>query len=67
MEQGISADWLAGLMARPSLLLSGHAQRAEDQNLGLGWLYYAFGRILRPRRAVVIEPAEPEILIFRTL
>jgi len=54
MEQGISADWLAGLMARPSLLLSGHAQRAEDQNLGLGWLYYAFGRILRPRRAVVI-------------
>ena len=54
MERGLSADWLTRLMERPALLLSGHAQRAEDQNLGLGWLYYALGRIVRPRRAVVI-------------
>jgi predicted O-methyltransferase YrrM len=32
----------------------GHSQSKEDNNLGSGWLYYAFGRILRPRRAVVI-------------
>jgi predicted O-methyltransferase YrrM len=32
----------------------GHGQRVEDANLGLGWLYYALGRIVRPRTAVVI-------------
>lgn len=32
----------------------GHSQTAEDSNLGLGWLYYALGRIVRPRHAVVI-------------
>jgi predicted O-methyltransferase YrrM len=32
----------------------GHAQRQVDLNLGLGWLYYALGRIVRPSHAVVI-------------
>jgi predicted O-methyltransferase YrrM len=32
----------------------GHNQRAADLNLGLGWLYYGFARLLRPARAVVI-------------
>ncbi len=32
----------------------GHNQRADDASLGLGWLYYALGRILHPRAAVVI-------------
>jgi predicted O-methyltransferase YrrM len=32
----------------------GHNQRREDLNLGLGWLYYALGRLVRPRHAVVI-------------
>jgi predicted O-methyltransferase YrrM len=54
MEGGTFTDWVARVMEHPRLLLSGHAQRAEDQNLGLGWLYYSLGRILRPRRAVVI-------------
>jgi len=54
MEQGTFTDWITRVMAHPRLLLSGHAQRAEDQNLGLGWLYYSLGRILRPRLAVVI-------------
>jgi predicted O-methyltransferase YrrM len=54
MERGISTDWIARIFERPELLLSGHGQRAADRNLGLGWLYYALGRILRPRRAVVI-------------
>jgi predicted O-methyltransferase YrrM len=54
MKQGMSPDWVARLFEHPDLLRMGHHQRAEDQNLGLGWLYYAFGRILRPRLAVVI-------------
>jgi SAM-dependent methyltransferase len=40
--------------ARPELLRMGHNQRAEDRNLGLGWLYYALARALRPTRAVVV-------------
>jgi predicted O-methyltransferase YrrM len=32
----------------------GHGQRVEDQNLGLGWLYYALARALRPTTVVVI-------------
>jgi predicted O-methyltransferase YrrM len=47
-------DWIAQLFADPQLLRMGHAQRKADLNLGLGWLYYALGRILRPTTAVVI-------------
>jgi len=54
MESGTFTEWIARVMEHPRLLLSGHAQRAEDQNLGLGWLYYSLGRVLRPRRAIVI-------------
>jgi predicted O-methyltransferase YrrM len=32
----------------------GHAQRLEDLNLGLGWLYYALTRAVRPSVIVVI-------------
>lgn len=46
--------WIARLYAHPGLLRMGHNQRAEDLNLGLGWLYYALGRIVRPEHAVVI-------------
>jgi len=42
-------DWLEQFCAHPELLRMGHLQRAEDRNLGLGWLYYALIRILRPR------------------
>ena len=54
MERGISVEWIARLFEHPDLLRMGHSQSAADLNLGLGWLYYAFGRFLRPRRAVVI-------------
>ena len=47
-------DWIARLFEHPDLLRMGHGQRVEDLNLGLGWLYYALGRVLRPRKAVVI-------------
>jgi len=54
MTQGISPEWIEHLLAQPGMLAMGHHQRAEDRNLGLGWLYYALGRIVRPRLAVVI-------------
>lgn len=47
-------EFIRRLFADPQMLRMGHHQRAEDQNLGLGWQYYALGRILRPRRALVI-------------
>lgn len=47
-------DWIETLFKSGDLLRMGHHQRAEDANLGLGWLYYALGRILRPARIVVI-------------
>jgi predicted O-methyltransferase YrrM len=50
MDQG----WLEQLCGHPELLRMGHMQRAEDRNLGLGWLYYALARILRPRTVVCI-------------
>ena len=56
-EEADAADltsWVARLFEQPSLLSMGHNQRLGDLNLGLGWLYYAFGRIVRPQRAVVI-------------
>ena len=46
--------WIARLYDHPGLLSMGHNQRAPDLNLGLGWLYYALGRFVHPRRAVVI-------------
>lgn len=50
----ISDDFIGQLFADPQMLRMGHQQRLDDLNLGLGWLYYALGRIVRPRRAVVI-------------
>jgi predicted O-methyltransferase YrrM len=46
--------WIARVYAHPELRRMGHNQRLEDLNLGLGWLYYAFARLVRPSRAVVI-------------
>jgi predicted O-methyltransferase YrrM len=46
--------WIARLFEEPGLLRMGHNQRADDLNLGLGWMYYGLGRLLHPHRAVVI-------------
>ncbi len=48
------AEWIDRLFAQEDLLRMGHGQRREDLNLGLGWLYYALARIVRPAKAVVI-------------
>jgi predicted O-methyltransferase YrrM len=47
-------EWIDTLFETKDLLRMGHHQRAEDANLGLGWLYYALARILRPSTIVVI-------------
>jgi predicted O-methyltransferase YrrM len=47
-------DWIAKLFEYHDLTRMGHGQRVEDANLGLGWLYYALARVLRPATVVVI-------------
>jgi hypothetical protein len=47
-------EFIAKLFADPEMLRMGHAQRRDDLNLGLGWLYYALARVIRPNSAVVI-------------
>ena len=52
----------AGFSLDPGLLRSifryakplGHFESADDLNLGFGYLYYALGRMLRPRQVLVI-------------
>lgn len=53
--------WIARLYRHPDLLRMGHNQSAEDLNLGLGWIYYGFARLLRPARAVVIGSRREEL------
>lgn len=47
-------EFISRLFADPEMLRMGHAQRRDDLNLGLGWLYYALARVIRPKTAVVI-------------
>jgi predicted O-methyltransferase YrrM len=47
-------EFIRRLYSDPEMLHMGHFQRRDDFNLGLGWLYYALARILRPMRAVAI-------------
>lgn len=46
--------WIARLFDDPALTGMGQAQRVEDLNLGLGWIYHGLARLLRPQRVVVI-------------
>lgn len=47
-------EWIDRLFKHPGLLRMGHNQRAEDLNLGLGWLYYGLARLVHPHSAIVI-------------
>jgi predicted O-methyltransferase YrrM len=47
-------DWLGKLLDFRDLTRMGHLQRVEDLNLGLGWIYYALARVIRPKKVVVI-------------
>jgi predicted O-methyltransferase YrrM len=42
------------LLDNPELLGMGHHERVADANLGLGHLYYALARVVRPGQVVVI-------------
>jgi predicted O-methyltransferase YrrM len=47
-------DWIAQVLDDDGLSGMGHAQIRESGNLGLGWLYYGMGRVVKPATAVVI-------------
>lgn len=46
--------WIRKLLDDPELRRMGHAQRLDDLNLGLGWVYYGLARATQPKRIVVI-------------
>jgi len=46
--------WVRRILSDPDLRMMGHAQSLDDDNLGLGWLYYALMRVARPERAICI-------------
>jgi predicted O-methyltransferase YrrM len=50
----MTRDWVQSIFDHDVLSAMGHGQRVEDHNLGLGWLYYALGRMVRPKHAVCI-------------
>lgn len=50
----MDSEWLKALLSEPTLQKMGHGQTEADLNLGLGWLYYAQVRILRPKHVVCI-------------
>jgi len=47
-------NWIAALFQDVNLTRMGHAQRVDDLNLGLGWVYYGLARVIRPTAVVVI-------------
>jgi predicted O-methyltransferase YrrM len=53
-EEICMEEWIRQLYQQPEMLKMGHWQRAEDLNLGLGWIYYGLVRVIRPQRVVVI-------------
>ncbi len=50
----MDSEWLAKVFRLEKLIDSGHGQRREDQNLGLGHVYYGLVRAYRPEVIVVI-------------
>lgn len=54
MGINVNNNWLEKVFSTPDLLKMGHMQHAGDENLGMGWLYYAIARMYRPRRTVCI-------------
>jgi hypothetical protein len=57
-------DWIARLFEASAQPAADHDERVDDLNLGLGWLYYGLGRLLHPRRALVIgaDPFAAQVL-----
>jgi predicted O-methyltransferase YrrM len=51
---GDLTGWIERLFRDQELTGMGHAQRVDDTNLGLGWIYYGLARLVRLQRVVVI-------------
>lgn len=47
-------DWISQLFTDPDLARMGHAQKPDENDLGLGWIYYGLVRVAKPARIVVI-------------
>jgi predicted O-methyltransferase YrrM len=47
-------SWFSELLRADGLAAMGHGQDAAAGDPGLGWLYYALARVVRPRTVVVI-------------
>ena len=47
-------DWVQQLLAYPAMAKQGHCQRPDDDDLGLGWIYYGLARVIRPPIVVVV-------------
>lgn len=47
-------QWLDTFLQQPEFQGMGHGQSLPDQNLGLGWVYYALCRALRPQHVFCI-------------
>lgn len=50
----MNSDFLEKIMTTPELLQMGHGQTVEDNNLGMGWIYYALSRLYKPKQVVCI-------------
>ncbi|MGR8981644.1 MAG: class I SAM-dependent methyltransferase, partial [Gammaproteobacteria bacterium] len=47
-------EWIKNLFKNSDMLRMGHCQSLDDLNLGMGWLYYSFARLIKPKIIVVI-------------
>lgn len=47
-------NWVNQFLSHPEFLEMGHAQSKSDNNLGLGWIYYALARVNKPKNAICI-------------
>lgn len=53
MQDDLTA-WIERLFRDRAMTKMGHAQRPEELDLGLGWIYYGLARLAKPERVVVI-------------
>jgi len=50
----MNQDWLQKIINTPELLEMGHGQTSKDNNLGMGWIYYALSRLYKPENVICI-------------
>lgn len=50
----MNEDWISKILSYDELCDMGHHQRRDDNNVGLGWIYYGLARIYRPSHIVCV-------------